>query len=90
MLPPECIDKNEFGPVDHRIDVYHCGLLLLQMILKRHLQFTRDEVLAGLPRQMALQLQSPYRHALEKALRRHVPARSASAGELWRDLKSPS
>jgi len=38
---------------------------------------------------MALKLLTPYRFALEKALRRHVPFRTASAMELWRDLYSP-
>src|SRR5882672_3658520 len=29
MLPPEVIDSSEFGPLDHRGDIYHCGLLFL-------------------------------------------------------------
>jgi eukaryotic-like serine/threonine-protein kinase len=27
MLPPEVLDPKEFGPMDRRIDIYHCGLL---------------------------------------------------------------
>jgi hypothetical protein len=52
------------------------------------LKFSNDEILAGKPRQLALQLPPPYNFALEKALRRHVAARTASAMELWRDLSS--
>ena len=89
MRPPEAIDPTEFGPVDHRIDIYHVGLLLLQFAYSQELRFSREEILAGHPRDMALKLLTPYRFALEKALRRHVPFRTASAMELWRDLYSP-
>lgn len=86
MLPPEAFDPAEFGPLDARIDIYHVGLLLLQLALSRELQFTREEILAGRPRDMTLALPPPYSFALEKALRRHVPYRTANAMELWRDL----
>jgi serine/threonine-protein kinase len=89
MRPPEAIDPTEFGPIDHRIDIYHVGLLLLQFAYSQELRFSREEILAGRPRDMALKLLTPYRFALEKALRRHVPFRTASAMELWRDLYSP-
>ena len=86
MRPPEAIDPASFGPLDQRIDIYHAGLLLLQLAHSRELRFTRDEILAGVPRNLALQLKPPYSTALEKALRRHVPYRTAGAMELWRDL----
>jgi serine/threonine protein kinase len=89
MLPPEVLDTKEFGPMDHRIDIYHCGLLFLHVLNGAELRFTDEEVLAGKPRQLALQLPPPYNFALEKTLRRHVAARTASAMELWRDLNSP-
>jgi serine/threonine protein kinase len=89
MLPPEALDSSEFGQLDHRIDIYHCGLLFLQLARAKDLRFTVDEIKAGLPREMALQLAAPYNFALEKALRRHVQYRTASAMELWRDLNSP-
>ncbi len=88
MLPPEAIDPSEFGPIDHRIDIYHIGLLLLQLAHSHELRFSQDEILAGRPRDMALDLLAPYRFALEKALRRHVAYRTATAMELWRDLYS--
>jgi eukaryotic-like serine/threonine-protein kinase len=89
MLPPEVIDPSEFGRPDHRIDIYHCGLLLLQLANSREQKFTPEEIRDGKPREMALQLAAPLNFALEKALRRHVSFRTASAMELWRDLNSP-
>ena len=90
MIPPEAINVSEYGPIDQRIDIYHVGLLLLQLAYSRQLQFSRDEILAGRPREMAMALPEPYRIAIGKALRRHVPFRTASAMELWRDLHTPS
>lgn len=89
MLPPEVINPGEFGPVDHRIDIYHLGLLFMQLATSKQLQFTKEEALAGKPREVALGLKPPLNFALEKALRRHVQYRTASAMELWRDLNSP-
>jgi eukaryotic-like serine/threonine-protein kinase len=88
MLPPEVLSPSEFGPPDHRVDIYHCGLLLLQLELSKEVRFTKEEILDGRPRQMALELRAPYNFALEKALRRHVSMRTESARELWRDLNS--
>jgi eukaryotic-like serine/threonine-protein kinase len=88
MLPPEVLNTKEFGPMDYRIDIYHCGLLFLHLLNGGELRFTTEEVLAGIPRQLALQLPPPYNVALEKALRRHVAERTASAMELWQDLNS--
>jgi hypothetical protein len=90
MLPPEVLNQSEFGAPDQRVDIYHCGLLLLQLEHSKELQFTRDEILEGKPRQMALALRSPFNFALEKALRRHVSKRTETARELWRDLNSPA
>jgi len=89
MLPPEVLDSSEFGPLDHRIDIYHCGLLFLHLLHGRELRFKEEEIRAGAPRELALQLPAPFNFALEKALRRHVQYRTASAMELWRDLYSP-
>jgi serine/threonine-protein kinase len=88
MLPPEVLNSTDLGPIDRRVDLYHVGLLLLQLATSQQLVFTREEVLAGRPRELALTLPPPYNTALEKSLRRHVPARTASAMELWRDLKT--
>lgn len=90
MLPPEVLNSSEFGPPDHHVDIYHTGLLFLQIAYSKELHFTTDEVLAGRPREMALALPLPYSVALEKALRRHVLYRTANAMEFWRDLHTPS
>jgi serine/threonine-protein kinase len=90
MLPPEVLNSNEFGPLDYRIDIYHCGLLFLQIAYGTDLRFTPDEILNGKPRDLAISLPAPYCFALEKALRRHVAARTADAMEFWRDLNSPA
>jgi eukaryotic-like serine/threonine-protein kinase len=89
MLPPEVLNSAEFGPLDYRMAIYHCGLLLLQVAHSREIRFTEDEITAGKPRQLALQLPRPLDFALEKALRRHVDSRTATAMEFWRDLSSP-
>jgi eukaryotic-like serine/threonine-protein kinase len=86
MLPPEVLDAAEFGTVDYRIDIYHCGLLFLHLALGQELIFTQDEIRAGKPRELALQLPPPYGEALGKALRRHVMYRTQSAMQLWEDL----
>ena len=90
MLPPEVLNPNEFGTIDHRIDIYHVGLLLLELAYSKELRFTPEEITSGKPREMAVQLQPPYNFALEKALRRHVSFRTADVMELWRDLHTPS
>lgn len=90
MLPPEVLNPEEYGQVDYRIDIYHAGLLLLQLANNREIRYSQEEILAGRPREMALALPSPYNVALEKALRRHVDFRTRTAMELWRDLNTPS
>jgi len=86
LLPPELLRPEEFGPVDHRIDIYHAGLLLLQAALSKELEFTQEQALSGEPRKLAEKLPPPLNFALGKALRRHAPYRTSSAMELWRDL----
>lgn len=89
MLPPEVLNSAEFGPIDHRLDIYHVGLLFLQLAYSQEIRFTEQEILDGKPREMALELPAPFNFALEKALRRHVDYRTASAMEFWRDLQTP-
>jgi eukaryotic-like serine/threonine-protein kinase len=62
--------------------------LFLQLSLSRELRFSNDEIRAGKPREMALELPLPFNFALEKALRRHVQFRTDNPMELWRDLNS--
>lgn len=86
ILPPECIDQASYGPIDHRQDLYHVGLVLLQLAIGRPMRWNDAERLAGAPRELALTLPPPLNTAIEKALRRRVPFRTASAMEMWRDL----
>jgi len=90
MLPPEVLKPDKFGPIDHRVDIYHSGLLLLQIANAGKLQFTEEEILSGRPRKIALTLPTPLNVAIEKALRRHVMYRTENAMEFWRDLNGPS
>ena len=69
LLPPEVLRPSEFGQVDYRIDIYHMGLLLLQLGYSKELRFTKDEILRGKPREMALALPPPLSFGLEKSLR---------------------
>lgn len=88
MLPPEHLNPNEFGNLDQRVDIYHCALLLMQVLVGKKLDFTREEILEGEPRRIAERLPPPYSFALSKALRRHVANRTGTAAELWRDLNT--
>jgi serine/threonine-protein kinase len=88
MRAPEAVKPSEFGPMDRRMDIYHCGLLFLQILQGKPLAFTQEDILVGKPREAALELDPPFRFALEKALRRHVGYRTASAMEFWRDLNT--
>lgn len=90
MRAPETLVSGEYGPMDHRMDIYHCGLLFLQILCGHPLTFTRDEILSGAPREMALKIGGPFSFALEKALRRHAKSRTESALEFWRDLNLPT
>jgi len=89
MLPPEVLDSGEFGLPDFRVDIYHLGLLLLQIAHSKEMRFSREEILAGRPRELALTLPAPMSTAIEKALRRHVEHRTKTPMEIWEDLNAP-
>lgn len=88
IRPPEAVEPERYGPMGKTLDIYHLGLFLLQLALSKQITFTREEILAGRPREMALELPMPFSGALEKALRRRATLRTATAMELWRDLNS--
>lgn len=90
MLPPEAIDPVQFGPIGRTVDVYHVGLLLLALLMNRVPTFTRDEVLAGVPRELAEASSSRYGRAIACALRRHVASRTPTAMHFWRDIYAAS
>lgn len=88
MLPPEAIDPNQFGQVSRATDIYHVGLLLLAILLRRSPDFTNEEILAGVPRQTAETHPSKFSPAIARALRRHVAARTPTAMQFWREIQS--
>ena len=88
MLPPEVMYPGKFGRIDHRADLYHVGLLLLQFACRKPLTFTAEEVLEDKPRGMAESLPHPLNIALSRALRMHSEERTPSAMEFWHDLNS--
>jgi len=88
MLPPEAINPEEFGPVGRTIDIYHTGLLMLAILLGRTPNFTREEIVAGVPRQTAENLPSKYGAVIAKALRRHAAVRTPTAMQFWREIAS--
>ena len=90
MLPPEFLRGEEFGVIGKHVDIYHVGLLLLSLLLNQTLDFTRDDIIAGRPRELAERLQSRYAAAVARSLRRHVSARTASAIEMWREISAAS
>lgn len=88
MLPPEAIDPAKYGPVGRAMDIYHTGLLLLALLLRRTPVFTKEEILAGLPRLTAEALPSRYGVVIAKALRRHADSRIPTAMQFWREIAS--
>lgn len=87
MLPPEFLNPNEFGFIDHRVDIYHAGLLLLSILLGDSPYFTNDDIIQGKPRQKAEEIRNRYGPAIAKALRRHVENRIYSALDFWKEIK---
>ncbi|KAB2872202.1 MAG: protein kinase [Ideonella sp.] len=86
MLPPEAIDSAQFGTIARTVDIYHVGLLLLALLLNRTPAFTREEILAGHPRELAEQHSSRFAPAIARALRRHVASRTPTAMHFWREI----
>lgn len=88
MLPPEYLDGGQFGPMDHRMDIYHSALLLLQVLRGEALNLTREDILSGVPRMMAGGISHPLGAALAVGLRRHVKDRPVSALAFWELIKN--
>lgn len=86
MKPPEAINSGEFGKIDRKVDIYHCGLLLLSILLKQIPTFTDQEIIEGAPRLTAEAMTSPYSAPIARALRRHVEHRTPSALQFWREI----
>jgi serine/threonine protein kinase len=78
-IPPEVLNSAEFGPVDHRVDLYQAGLVFLRFLLDKNVEFDADDILSGRPRELAESLQHPSAEAISALLRRHVLARPPTA-----------
>jgi eukaryotic-like serine/threonine-protein kinase len=85
-IPPEVLDSKEFGPIDHRSDIYQAGLLLLRFYTKCTEQFDEVDIHAGKPREIAEGAGSPITSVIAKMLRRHVNHRTQTALEAWREF----
>lgn len=86
MLPPEYLAPKEFGLMGKHIDIYHAGLLFLNLLLGKVPKFTENEIIGGKPRAIAENLNSPYAGPIARALRRHIHERTQSAIQLWREI----
>lgn len=87
MLPPEFLAPHAFGPVGQQVDIYHAALVLLTVLLGYRPEFSHEEILDGMPSELALSIPSPYRYPIAKALRRHLAYRTQTAAEFWRNLR---
>lgn len=84
--PPEFHSQANFGPLDHRADIYQAALVLLQIYLGREINFSVQDIIAAHPRRLAEELPTPIGPALGKALRRRVEFRTSGALQLWHEL----
>lgn len=90
IRPPEAIDVAEFGPLDHRADLYQAGMLLLQFLTGGGLHFTQEQILDGLPQEVALFLakEDALFVPVARLLRRHAAVRPANALGAWVEFKA--
>lgn len=87
-VPPEVLAPEEFGPVDHRADLYQAGLLFLRFLTPAPLDFDADDILKGRPRELAETLLHPSAEFIAALLRRHATARPTNALDAWRAFGS--
>lgn len=82
LVPPEYLTPSECGPMDHRVDIYQAGLLLLCVLRGRIVQYSFEEISIGLPAKDAMEIGSGYGRVLAQALQPRVEGRFQSALEL--------
>jgi serine/threonine protein kinase len=86
LTPPEYLNPSLLGLMDHRVDIYQAGLLLLAVLLGRVPLLTFEQIAAGVPRDTAARLTSSFGTAVARALALKVEDRFASAREFWQEL----
>ena len=86
MFPPEHLDPGRFGRVGPQTDIYHAALLLMNRLVSSPRFFTNDEILSGVPAEIARSLPSAYNLALSAALLPKVSERTQTARDLWRAI----
>lgn len=83
--PPEYyLNKAIIGSA---LDIWHTGVLLLEVIKGQTLDYSEDDVLSNRPREDALQMKQPMAQALAVSLMRE-PEMRPDALTLWRSLRS--
>jgi eukaryotic-like serine/threonine-protein kinase len=87
IRPPEALQPEEFGALDHRSDVYQAGLLFMNFLTREKCAFTVEEIVAGAPRERAEELPFPFNEVVARMLRRHVEYRTSTALDVWRELR---
>jgi hypothetical protein len=88
LRPPEAFDSAEFGPLDHRSDLYQAGLLFLNFLSGTETLFTAEDIISGRPRELADNLQHPAGPTIATMLRRHAEFRPATALAAWREMRA--
>jgi serine/threonine protein kinase len=88
LVPPEYLNTSELGPMDHRMDIYQAGLLLLCVLQGRIMRYSFEEISLGLPARNAEKLDSSYGQVIARALQLKVADRFQTALEFWRALGS--
>lgn len=86
LVPPEYLNPSECGPMDHRVDIYQAGLLLLCVLQGRITRYSFEEISTALPARNAEKLGSGYGRSIAQALQLKVNDRFQSALELWQAL----
>lgn len=86
LVPPEYLCPSACGPLDHRVDIYQAGLLLLSVLEGRVPRYSFQEISTGKPARQAESLGTVCGEILARALQPRVTDRFESALDLWRAL----
>jgi serine/threonine protein kinase len=88
LVPPEYLNPSDCGPMDHRVDIYQAGLLLLCVLRGRVAQYSFEEISLGAPARDAEKLAPQAGQVLARALRPKVEDRFGTALEFWDALRN--